>query len=147
MRNGSLEQALTAYSLNVRILAVDEGTQRFASSKAGTNPHGGGPLPTMLGGVGWWKACPRCSLMCIATPVKYLMDAPHMVEVLGRSHGQLFFMATCSRPRLQRQLGGTGAPSRFTSPLPSRVGVVVRPQAVKAALDAASISWTLIRRP
>ena len=30
--------------------------------------------------LGWVEGLSAVLLMCIATPVKYLMDAPHMVE-------------------------------------------------------------------
>jgi integral membrane protein len=40
--------------------------------------------------LGWVEGLSAVLLMCIATPVKYLMDAPHMVEVLGPIHGALF---------------------------------------------------------
>ncbi|DAC17742.1 MAG TPA: DUF3817 domain-containing protein, partial [Candidatus Poseidoniaceae archaeon] len=37
--------------------------------------------------LGWVEGLSAVLLMCIATPVKYLMDAPHMVEILGPIHG------------------------------------------------------------
>ena len=42
--------------------------------------------------LGWIEGLSAVLLMCIATPVKYLMDAPHMVEVLGPIHGVLFML-------------------------------------------------------
>lgn len=42
--------------------------------------------------LGWVEGLSAILLMCIATPVKYLMDAPHMVEVLGPIHGGLFML-------------------------------------------------------
>ena len=42
--------------------------------------------------LGWIEGLSAILLMCIATPVKYLMDAPHMVEVLGPIHGGLFML-------------------------------------------------------
>ena len=42
--------------------------------------------------LGWVEGLSAVLLMCIATPVKYLMDAPHMVEILGPIHGGLFML-------------------------------------------------------
>ena len=42
--------------------------------------------------LGWVEGLSAILLMCIATPVKYLMDAPQMVEVLGPIHGGLFML-------------------------------------------------------
>ena len=46
--------------------------------------------------LGWIEGLSAVLLMCIATPVKYLMDAPHMVEVLGPIHGVLFMLYVLS---------------------------------------------------
>ena len=58
-------------------------------------PHQGRRLVSPMRWViwlGWIEGLSAVLLMCIATPVKYLMDAPHMVEVLGPIHGVLFML-------------------------------------------------------